>query len=282
VRYFQYDARGHCILQTEASGDLIEQYNYAAFGQPWFMDRWGNDIGHSPWGNRFLFTGREWLSDLRIYDYRNRLYQPELGRFLQPDPKQFEAGDYNLYRYCHNDPVNKTDPFGLKEQVYLYSEPADVPGGQLAYRWFGLTHQWLVIKDDGRTVWAGGLGTARGVPGTHNQTAKDLPGVKTYVVDHRGRENSPNARGMPVDADPDSVRAVMPIGARAGRYIPGVNDCNILVRNAQEMSTPLQPRQPSGPQQSCVSGQPAPPTPPEPPRIWDNKPISTKGWWQSF
>ncbi len=38
----------------------------------------------------------------------------ELGRFLQPDPKQFEAGDYNLYRYCHNDPVNKSDPFGEK------------------------------------------------------------------------------------------------------------------------------------------------------------------------
>ncbi len=41
------------------------------------------------------------------------MYQPELGRFLQPDPKQFEAGDYNLYRYCHNDPINKTDPLGL-------------------------------------------------------------------------------------------------------------------------------------------------------------------------
>jgi uncharacterized protein RhaS with RHS repeats len=41
------------------------------------------------------------------------MYQPELGRFLQPDPKQFEAGDYNLYRYCHNDPVNKSDPLGL-------------------------------------------------------------------------------------------------------------------------------------------------------------------------
>jgi hypothetical protein len=23
------------------------------------------------------------------------------------------AGDYNLYRYCHNDPVNRSDPFGL-------------------------------------------------------------------------------------------------------------------------------------------------------------------------
>jgi uncharacterized protein RhaS with RHS repeats len=50
---------------------------------------------------------------LRIYDYRNRIYQPELGRFLQPDPKEFEAGDYNLYRYCHNDPVNSSDPMGL-------------------------------------------------------------------------------------------------------------------------------------------------------------------------
>ena len=41
------------------------------------------------------------------------MYQPELGRFLQPDPKEFAAGDYNLYRYCHNDPVNRSDPFGL-------------------------------------------------------------------------------------------------------------------------------------------------------------------------
>ena len=41
------------------------------------------------------------------------MYQPELGRFLQPDPKHFAAGDYNLYRYCHNDPVNRSDPMGL-------------------------------------------------------------------------------------------------------------------------------------------------------------------------
>jgi uncharacterized protein RhaS with RHS repeats len=38
---------------------------------------------------------------------------PELGRFVQPDPKEFAAGDYNIYRYCHNDPVNKSDPTGL-------------------------------------------------------------------------------------------------------------------------------------------------------------------------
>jgi hypothetical protein len=45
------------------------------------------------------------------------MYQPELGRFLQPDPQEFGAGDYNLYRYCHNDPVNNSDPTGM-EQVF--------------------------------------------------------------------------------------------------------------------------------------------------------------------
>jgi RHS repeat-associated protein len=122
-RYFHYDARGHCTLQTDASGNIAEQYEYDAFGYPYFFDGAGNPIGsyaahgvlrgYSPWGNRFLCTGREYLSELALYDYRNRMYQPELGRFLQPDPKEFAAGDYNLYRYCHNDPVNKNDPMGL-------------------------------------------------------------------------------------------------------------------------------------------------------------------------
>ena len=64
-----------------------------------------------------LFTGREYLSELKLYDYRARMYQPELGRFMQPDPKHFAAGDYNLYRYCHNDPVNKSDPMGLQDEI---------------------------------------------------------------------------------------------------------------------------------------------------------------------
>ena len=111
-RYFHYDARGNCTLQTDAGGGIQEQYEYDAFGYPYFYNASGTNIGYSPWGNRFLFTGREWLSDVKLYDYRNRMYQPELGRFLQPDPKHFAAGDYNLYRYCHNDPINKTDPTG--------------------------------------------------------------------------------------------------------------------------------------------------------------------------
>jgi RHS repeat-associated protein len=127
--FHHYDARGHCTLLTDSLGNILEQYEYDAFGQAYFYDPAGaamtvNNQPGSPFGNRFLFTGREWLSDLRLYDYRNRMYQPELGRFLQPDPKEFAAGDYNLYRYCHNDPVNHTDPMGLTIE-YDYPDASD-------------------------------------------------------------------------------------------------------------------------------------------------------------
>src|SRR5437016_5828023 len=63
-----------------------------------------------------MFTGREYLSELGIYDYRNRFYHPGLGRFLQSDPIGFGGGDTNLFRYSGGNPVNQADPFGLKEQ----------------------------------------------------------------------------------------------------------------------------------------------------------------------
>jgi RHS repeat-associated protein len=82
--YHHYDARGHCTLLTNSSGNIMEQYEYDAFGYPYFYDGAAQPLSSSLFGNRFLFTGREWLSDLKLYDYRHRMYQPELGRFMQP------------------------------------------------------------------------------------------------------------------------------------------------------------------------------------------------------
>jgi RHS repeat-associated protein len=59
-----------------------------------------------------LFTGREWLSQVGLYDYRNRVYSAQIGRFLQTDPIRFSAGDVNIYRYVSNRPVNLADPTG--------------------------------------------------------------------------------------------------------------------------------------------------------------------------
>jgi RHS repeat-associated protein len=131
----------HPVDQSEWT--LLEQYEYDAFGFPYFHSATGAKQGPQLYGNRFLFAGREWLGELRLYDYRNRMYQPELGRFLQPDPKQFAAGDYNLYRYCHNDPVNKSDPLGLDPMVVDQETDRLAHDGLSLSLTATLNNQWL-------------------------------------------------------------------------------------------------------------------------------------------
>jgi RHS repeat-associated protein len=71
-----------------------------------------NLFSADPYANRFLYTGREFLKEANLDDYRNRVYSPDLGRFLQTDPIRFDAGDVNLYRYVGNNPVRYVDPLG--------------------------------------------------------------------------------------------------------------------------------------------------------------------------
>lgn len=45
------------------------------------------------------------------------MYHPQLGQFLQRDPIRYRGGDFNLYNYVRNSPVNRTDPLGLYERT---------------------------------------------------------------------------------------------------------------------------------------------------------------------
>lgn len=107
------DALGSTIAVTDSAGVVLERITYTdAFGIPSFQNASGTPIAGTTTGNRFLFTGREYLADLVLYDYRNRTYSPSLGRFIEADPIRFEAGDENLYRYVSNAPTDFNDPFG--------------------------------------------------------------------------------------------------------------------------------------------------------------------------
>src|SRR5438270_6367774 len=127
---YHLDRMGNVAFLLDADGDGIEKYTYDAFGKPTVTTWSGTSPRSYSWyGNRFMFTGREYFSELGIYDYRNRFYYPALGRFLQSDPLGFGAGDANLFRYCGGDPVNERDPAGLQVGLPLFSSQHD-PGYQ--------------------------------------------------------------------------------------------------------------------------------------------------------
>jgi len=110
--FYHQDGLGSTVALTNSSGALIESYQYDVFGKVTISDNSGSPIANSAFSNRCMFTGREWIAEVGLYDYRNRVYSVELGRFLQTDPIRFEAGDVNLDRYVSNNGVNATDPYG--------------------------------------------------------------------------------------------------------------------------------------------------------------------------
>jgi RHS repeat-associated protein len=134
VAYFpQQDHEGSVIAITDANGAILEYYRYDVFGAPSIYGGPPNWTQRSAtaYNNRFLFTGREYAATYQntyipafgFYEYRARAYNPGLGRFMSEDPKLFDAGDYNLFRYCHNDPIDFTDPMGLLPNMPYHWTP---------------------------------------------------------------------------------------------------------------------------------------------------------------
>jgi RHS repeat-associated protein len=121
--YYLYNALGNATALTSPAGAIIEQYSYDIFGAPTMTDGSGNPLTASAYNNRFLFTGREYLAGLNLYDYRNRVYSPGLGRFLQIDPIRLsrdpsgKAGGNNLYAYVLNNPLLLVDKLGLSFDI---------------------------------------------------------------------------------------------------------------------------------------------------------------------
>jgi len=112
IVYYHQNALGNTTGLTDTSGNLVESYDYDVYGNTTIYNASGLVISVSSYGNRFLFTRRELLSEIGLYDYRNRFYVSVLGRFLQCDPTSFDGGDFNLYRYALNNCVNASDPTG--------------------------------------------------------------------------------------------------------------------------------------------------------------------------
>ena len=107
--FYHADALGHVVGLTNASGSIVETYEYQAFGHTVVRNAQGELHDQSTVGNPFLYTSREFDAESGLYYLRARHYNPNSGRFLQEDP----IASINQFIYADNNPILLSDPLGL-------------------------------------------------------------------------------------------------------------------------------------------------------------------------
>jgi RHS repeat-associated protein len=113
--YYHLNHLGSAVALSSSTGALVERYDYDVFGSPQFLSPTYLSQPGSTVDNPHLFAGRRYDAGTGLYYLRARWYEPNTGRFLQPDPAGFGNTDprtLHRYAYSANDPINNVDPSG--------------------------------------------------------------------------------------------------------------------------------------------------------------------------
>jgi RHS repeat-associated protein len=109
LQYLLRDHQDSVVATTDTSGAVLDRFEYDPFGVR--TTTVGSDE-HSHRG----YTGHEHLGELDLIHMNGRVQDPQLGRFLSPDPL-VQASDHsqslNRYSYVWNNPITRVDPSGF-------------------------------------------------------------------------------------------------------------------------------------------------------------------------
>ncbi len=102
--HYQLDHLGTPQELTDSDGEIVWSAHYRAYGEISRLDV-------SKIDNPIRFQGQYFDQESGLHYNRHRYYNPDIGRYLTPDPVKL-AGGINAYQYAPN-PTGWVDPLGL-------------------------------------------------------------------------------------------------------------------------------------------------------------------------
>ncbi|NWE02271.1 RHS repeat-associated core domain-containing protein [Pseudomonas sp. IPO3749] len=102
--HYQLDHLGTPQELTASDGEIVWSAHYRAYGETTRLDTAKID-------NPLRFQGQYFDPESGLHYNRHRYYNPDIGRYLTPDPVKL-AGGINAYQYVTN-PTGWIDPLGL-------------------------------------------------------------------------------------------------------------------------------------------------------------------------
>ena len=130
---YLYNLQGDVLGITNSNGDIVEEYLYTPWGK--CKGDMNSAIGKV---NPFTYRGYLWVDDIGLYILGTRGYDACRNRFINSDkliPTRGISVCYNLFCYCFNGPVQRSDASGYWASYFvpmfpfvLFSRPST---------WFG-------------------------------------------------------------------------------------------------------------------------------------------------